>query len=86
MFKFLMSIFKSDPGKKILKERDALYKKSVALQRNGDLREYGIIMKRIEDLEKEYDKLKNNEQKVTDTSCDDIDYDGMGNQGRFPTH
>ena len=86
MFKFLMSIFKSDPGKKILKERDALYKKSVMLQRNGDLREYGIVMKRIEDLENEYDKLKNNKQKVADTSCDAIDYDGMGNQGRFPTH
>jgi hypothetical protein len=81
-----MSIFKADPGKKILKERDALYKKSVTLQRNGDLREYGIVMKRIEDLENEYDKLKNNKQKVTDTSCDAIDYDGMGNQGRFPTH
>jgi hypothetical protein len=63
-----MSIFKADPGKKILKERDALYKKSVILQRNGDLREYGIVMKRIEDLENEYDKLKNNKQKVTDTS------------------
>jgi hypothetical protein len=86
MFKFLMSIFKADPGKKILKERDALYKKSVILQRNGDLREYGIVMKRIEDLENEYDKLKNNKQKVADTSCDAIDYDGMGNQGRFPTH
>ncbi len=86
MFKFLMSIFKADPGKKILKERDALYKKSVILQRNGDLKEYGIVMKRIEDLENEYDKLKNNKQKVTDTSCDAIDYDGMGNQGRFPTH
>ena len=86
MFKFLMSIFKSDPGKKILKERDALYKKSVILQRNGDLREYGIVMKRIEDLENEYDELKNNKQKVNDTSCDAIDYDGMGNQGRFPTH
>ena len=55
MFKFLMSIFKSDPAKKILKEREALYAKSVQLQRNGDLREYGKIMKRIEDLETEYD-------------------------------
>ena len=54
-----MSIFKADPGKKILKERDALYKKSVTLQRNGDLREYGIVMKRIEDLENEYDRIKN---------------------------
>jgi hypothetical protein len=43
-------------------------------------------MKKIEDLENEYDQLKNNAQKATDTSCDAIDYDGMGNQGRFPTH
>ena len=57
MFKFLMSIFKTDPVKKILRERDALYAKSVNLQRNGDLRGYGEIMKRIEDLELEYDKL-----------------------------
>ena len=86
MFEFIISFFKTDPGKKILKERDALYKKSVILQRSGDLREYGKVMKRIEDLENEYDELKNKKQKVTDTDCDAIDYDGMGNQGRFPTH
>ncbi len=85
-----MSIFKSDPGKKILKERDALYKKSVTLQRNGDLREYGIVMKRIEELEREYDKIVNKDKPQNDESSysdhDVIDYDGMGNQGRFPTH
>jgi hypothetical protein len=86
IFKYIASLFKKDPAKKILKERDELYKKSVILQRNGDLREYGKVMKRIEDLENEYDQLKNNKQKTTDTSCDAIDYDGMGNQGRFPTH
>ena len=86
MFEYIMSFFKADPGKKILKERDKLYKVSVILQRNGDLRGYGKVMKKIEDLENEYDKLKNNKQKVTDTDCDAIDYDGMGNQGRFPTH
>ena len=58
MFKFLMSLFKADPVKKILKERDTLYEKSVILQRNGDLREYGKVMKRIEDLEKQYDELQ----------------------------
>jgi hypothetical protein len=58
MFKFLMSFFKADPVKKILKERDSLYEKSVILQRNGDLREYGKVMKRIEDLEKQYDELQ----------------------------
>tara|TARA_B100000900_G_scaffold413966_1_gene439250 strand:+ start:249 stop:443 length:195 start_codon:yes stop_codon:yes gene_type:complete len=57
MFKFLMSIFKTDPKKKILKDRDLLYKKSVELQRNGDLREYGKIMKQIDDLEREYEEM-----------------------------
>jgi hypothetical protein len=59
MFKFLISLFRTDPSKKILKERDELYKKSVILQRNGDLRTYGEVMKRIEDLEKEYEELIN---------------------------
>lgn len=86
MFEFIMSFFRSDPGKKILKERDKLYKASVDLQRNGDLRAYGKVMKRVEDLEREYDKLMNNKQEAPDTDCDAIDYDGMGNQGRFPTH
>ena len=89
MFKFLMSLFKSDPSKKILKERDKLYKKSVSLQRNGDLRSYGEVMKRIEDLEREYDKITkkdNIRQNQIETEADAIDYDGMGNQGRFPTH
>jgi len=58
MLKFLMSIFKVNPKKKILKERDKLYELSVQLQRNGDLREYGNVMKKIEDLENEYNKLK----------------------------
>ena len=57
MIEFLRSIFRSDPGKKILKERDHLYEKSVALQRNGDLREYGKVMKRIEELEEEYARV-----------------------------
>ena len=58
IFKYIASLFKKDPVKKILKERDMLYEKSVILQRNGDLREYGKVMKRIEDLENQYDKLQ----------------------------
>ena len=89
MFKFLMSIFKADPAKKILKERDALYAKSVSSQRNGDLREYGKIMKRIEDLEAEYDRITGASNEKVNNSNDNrdvVDYDGMGNHGRFPTH
>ena len=63
MFEFIMSFFKTDPGKKILKERDTLYEKSVILQRNGDLREYGKVMKRIEDLEIQYDELQSGDNK-----------------------
>lgn len=57
MVKFLKSIFFPDPGKKLLKERDRLYEKSVLLQRNGDLRAYGATMVRIQELEEEYAAL-----------------------------
>ena len=47
-------------------------------------------MKRIEELEREYDKIVNKDKPQNDESSysdhDVIDYDGMGNQGRFPTH
>ena len=57
MFKFIMSLFKPDPAKRILNERNKLYAKSVKLQRNGDLKGYGNVMKKIEELEEEYDKI-----------------------------
>jgi hypothetical protein len=57
MIKFLKSLFKSNPGKKLLKERDRLYEKSVQLQRDGNLREYAKVMYSIEQLEKEYAEL-----------------------------
>ena len=57
MISFLMSLFKSDPGKKILKERDRLYAQAVELQRNGDLRSYAEVMSQIEQLEQELTRL-----------------------------
>lgn len=62
MIEFLKNLFKSDPGKKLLKERDQLYVKAVQLQRNGDLRSYGEVMARIQELEIEYARLS--EEKV----------------------
>jgi hypothetical protein len=50
---YVTSLLKSDPGKKILKERDRLYSKAVELQRNGDLRGYAEVMSQIEQLEME---------------------------------
>lgn len=57
-----MSLFKSDPGKKILKERDRLYAQAVELQRNGDLRSYAEVMSQIEQLEQELSRLMENEE------------------------
>ena len=54
MFEFIKSLFKKEPGAKILKERDRKYKRAVQLQRDGNLREYAVVIKEIEDLEKKY--------------------------------
>lgn len=53
MIEFLKNLFKPNPAKKLTKERDALYKRAVELQRNGDLRTYGEVMTRISALEEE---------------------------------
>jgi hypothetical protein len=62
MINFLISLFKSDPGKKILKERDRLYAQAVELQRNGDLRSYAEVMSQIEQLEQELSRLMESEE------------------------
>lgn len=54
MIEFLKSLFRKEPGSKILKIKDRKYKQAVHLQRNGKLREYAEVMKEIEDLEKQY--------------------------------
>jgi hypothetical protein len=57
MIEFLKSIFSPNPEKKLIKERDRLYEKSVTLQRNGDLRGYGAVMTRIKEIEDELSQL-----------------------------
>ncbi len=64
MIKLIKSMFVSAPEEKIKKERDRKYKQAVELQRNGRLREYAEIMKEIEELEDEYVRLTNPENKV----------------------
>ena len=54
MIDFIMSLFRSEPGAKILKMKDRKYKEAVELQRNGKLREYAAVMKEIEALEIKY--------------------------------
>ena len=62
MIQFLKELFRSDPAKKILSERDKKYKLAVAFQRNGKLREYAEVMKEIELLEEEYAAIAANSQ------------------------
>jgi len=50
--------FKRDPAAALQKQVDRKYTQSVALQRNGRLREYGALMKEIEGLEQQLDSLK----------------------------
>ena len=91
MFSFLRSLFNSDPSQKLLKERDKKYQQAVAFQRNGNLREYAHLIKEISEIEetiaamsepKAENNVKSDRENITST--DFIDYDGMGNQGRFP--
>ena len=84
MIKFLKSLFKSDPNKRLIKERDRKYSEAVSFQRNGNLREYARLMKEIDDIEESLAQKEEDRSNITST--DFIDYDGMGNQGRFPTN
>ena len=93
MIKFIKSLFKSDPTKKLLKARDKKMGEALIYQRNGNLREYARLTQEINDIEdqiagmteKESPAKKNEEDRSNITSTDYIDYDGMGNQGRFPS-
>lgn len=62
MFKLLKDFFKPNPVKKLMKERDVLYKRAVDLQRSGDLRAYGEVMTRINALEEECVRLRLEEE------------------------
>ena len=57
---FMFGIFKSNPQKKIKRMLQRKYAESVQLQRNGNLREYGQVMKEIEKLERELEELQKN--------------------------
>ena len=45
--------FKKDPAKALEKQIASKHQEAVQLQRNGKLREYGALMKEIDDLETE---------------------------------
>ena len=58
----MFGFFKTDPIKKIQKEIKKKFAQSVDQQRNGKIQEYGEIMKEIQDLEEELERLRSKEQ------------------------
>ena len=54
----MFGLFSKDPIKKLEKRIKTKYQQSIEFQRNGKLREYGQIMKEIEDLENEILQLR----------------------------
>ena len=57
MFKSFLSLFKPDPIKRYSRAKERKYKQAVELQRNGNLRDYAVVMKEIELLEEEMLRL-----------------------------
>lgn len=70
----------------IKKKITKLQERALHLQRNGDLREYAFVIKEIEELSDHLVEQLDNKEKLSynNGATDFIDYDGMGNQGRFP--
>jgi len=55
----LFTLLFGDKKSKIKKEIDKKYKEAVEFQRNGNIREYSVLMTEISKLEDEYDRLQN---------------------------
>ena len=47
MLRLFKSLFRSEPGSKIRREKDRKYKQAVQLQRDGKLREYAKVIKEL---------------------------------------
>ena len=50
--------FKKNPSQKLEAQIKSKYEESVRLQRNGKLREYGVVMSEIDALEKKLQEIK----------------------------
>tara|TARA_A100001515_G_scaffold131888_1_gene119953 strand:- start:491 stop:673 length:183 start_codon:yes stop_codon:yes gene_type:complete len=58
MFKKIYSFIFGDEKSKIKKQIDKKYKDAIAFQRNGNIRQYSVLMNEIANLEDEYDRLQ----------------------------
>ncbi len=59
MLTSLFMLLFGDKKSKIKKEIDKKYKEAVEYQRNGNIREYSVLMTEISQLEDEYERLQN---------------------------
>ena len=57
MFKKIISFLFGDKKSKIKKKIDIKYKQAIEFQRNGNIRQYSLLMSEIENLENEYESL-----------------------------
>ena len=58
MIKKILSLFFSDKKTKIKKQIDSKYKQAIEFQRNGNIRQYSVLMNDISNLEDEYERLQ----------------------------
>ena len=59
MFSKIISLLFGDEKTKIKKQIDKKYKEAIDYQRNGNIRQYSVLMNEIANLEDEYDRLQN---------------------------
>ena len=57
MFTKIFKLIFGDKKTKIKKTIDKKYKEAVTMQRNGNIRQYSVLMHEISRLEDEYDRL-----------------------------
>ena len=58
MLKKILNLIFGDEKKKIKKQIDQKYKQAISFQRNGNIRQYSVLMNEISNLEDEYDRLQ----------------------------
>lgn len=59
MFSKIISFLFPDKKTKLKKRIDEKYKKAIEFQRNGNIRQYSVLMNDISNLEDEYERLQN---------------------------
>lgn len=59
VFSGFFKFFLGDKKTKIKKEIDKKYKEAIQFQRNGNIRQYSVLMTEISNLEDEYERLQN---------------------------